>query len=50
MSVSEPRKEVNMNKARLIYLIALLCLLAFYSQGFLRLFHVFGPGSWHDGS
>jgi hypothetical protein len=41
-------KEVKMTKARLIYLIALLCLLAFYFQGFMRL-SLFGPGSWFEG-
>ena len=41
-----------MTKARMIYLIALLCLLAFYFQGYMRMFHLFsfGSGSWHDGS
>jgi hypothetical protein len=51
MSASKSRKEVSMTKARMIYLIALLCLLAFYLQGFVRMFHFLGaPGSWHDGS
>jgi hypothetical protein len=53
MSASKPRKEVNMTKARMIYLIALLSLLVFYFEGYLRAFRVlatFGGGSWHDGS
>jgi hypothetical protein len=51
MSASKPRKEVSMTKARMIYLIALLSLLAFYFQGYARCLHFLGaPGSWHDGS
>jgi hypothetical protein len=51
MSASKPTKEVKMNKARLITLMASLSLLAFYLQGFGRgLSHLLGhPGSWFDG-
>jgi hypothetical protein len=43
MSASKPRKEVTMNRARLISLLTLLCLLAFYLQG------SGGGNSWFDG-
>jgi hypothetical protein len=43
MSASKPRKEVTMNRARLISLLMLLCLLAFYLQG------AGGGNSWFDG-
>jgi hypothetical protein len=43
MSTSKPRKEVTMNKARLISLLVLLSLLAFYLQA------SGGWGSWFDG-
>jgi hypothetical protein len=43
MSASKPRKEVTMNKARLISLMTLLCLLAFYLQA------AGGGNSWFDG-
>lgn len=51
MSASKPKKEVKMNKARLITLTASLSLLAFYLQGFGHgLGFVLGhPGSWFDG-
>ena len=50
MSASKPRKEVTMNKARLISLMVSLSLVAFYLEGFRQ-----GPplprhpGSWFDG-
>jgi hypothetical protein len=50
MSASKPRKEVTMTKARLIYLTALLCVMVFYFQGFVRLHCVGVPGSWFDGN
>jgi hypothetical protein len=50
MSASKPRKEVKMTKARLIYLTALLCVMVFYFQGFMRLHCVGVPGSWFDGN
>jgi hypothetical protein len=43
MSASKPRKEVMMNKARLISLLVLLSLLAFYLQA------SGGGTSWWDG-
>ncbi|HET7555160.1 MAG TPA: hypothetical protein VFJ75_05855, partial [Gaiellaceae bacterium] len=51
MSASKPKKEVKMNKARLISLMASLSLLAFYLQGFARgLGLLLGhPGTWFDG-
>jgi hypothetical protein len=49
MSASRPRKEVKMNKARVIYLTALLCVMVFYFQGFMRLSYLGAPGSWFDG-
>jgi hypothetical protein len=45
MSASKPKKEVTMTKARLISLMVLLCLLAFYLQATGG-----GPGSWFDGA
>jgi hypothetical protein len=39
-----------MTKARLIYLTALLCVMVFYFQGFVRLSFVGVPGSWFDGN
>ena len=41
-----------MTKARLIYLTALLCVMVFYFQGFMRMrMDVLGvPGSWFDGN
>jgi hypothetical protein len=50
MSASKPRKEVKMNKARLISLMVSLSLLAFYFEGFTRGLHFLGgSGSWFDG-
>jgi hypothetical protein len=50
MSASKPRKEVKMNKARLISLMVSLSLLAFYFEGFARGLHFLGgSGSWFDG-
>jgi hypothetical protein len=50
MSTSKPKKEVKMNKARLISLMVTLSLLAFYLEGFARGLRLFGaPGSWFDG-
>jgi small neutral amino acid transporter SnatA (MarC family) len=49
MSASRPRKEVKMTKARLIYLTALLCMMVFYFQGFMRLSFLGVPGSWFEG-
>jgi hypothetical protein len=51
MSASKPRKEVKMNKARLISLTVSLSLLAFYLEGFARGLGWFlgHPGSWFDG-
>jgi hypothetical protein len=51
MSASKPKKEVKMNKTRLISLTVSLSLLAFSLQGFARgLSCVLGhPGSWFDG-
>ena len=37
-----------MTKARLIYLTALLCIMVFYFQGFMKL-GSFAPGTWFDG-
>jgi hypothetical protein len=50
MFASKPRKEVKMNKARLISLMVSLSVLAFSLQGFARGLHFLGvPGSWFDG-
>lgn len=50
MSASKPRKEVKMNKARLISLMVSLSLLAFFLQGFAHGLRFLGvPGSWFDG-
>jgi hypothetical protein len=50
MSASKPRKEVKMNKARLISLMVSLSLLAVYLQGFARGLRFLGHGgSWFDG-
>jgi hypothetical protein len=51
MSASKPKKEVKMNKARLISLTVTLSLLAFSLQGAARgLNCLLGlPGSWFDG-
>jgi hypothetical protein len=50
MSASKPRKEVTMNKARLISLMVSLSLLAFYFEGYVRGLRFLGvPGSWFDG-
>jgi hypothetical protein len=55
MSASKPRKEVTMKKARLISLMASLCLLAFYLQAAARpvakTLSALGGGdcSWFDG-
>jgi hypothetical protein len=50
MFASKPRKEVKMNKARLISLMVSLSLLAFYLEGFARGIRFLGvPGSWFDG-
>jgi hypothetical protein len=50
MSASKPKKEVKMNKARLISLMVSLSLVAFYLEGFARGLRFCGiPGSWFDG-
>jgi hypothetical protein len=51
MSASKPKKEVKMNKARLISLMVTLSLLAFYLQGAAHGLNCFlgHPGSWFDG-
>jgi hypothetical protein len=50
MSASKPRKEVTMNKARLISLMVSLSLVAFYLEGLARGLRFLGiPGSWFDG-
>lgn len=50
MFASKPRKEVKMNKARLISLMVTLSVLAFSFEGYARGLRFLGlPGSWFDG-